>query len=157
MAARYRMPLLAKDTIKEALMDRLRGPGTPSSRSLSDAAFAIQFRLAASCLGASQGVILEGNFRPAEHVATVGALMAVDPHPQLIQVLCRMAEPDRRLRLEARQRTGVRHEGHQELSAAVLDDRTADDFLDLPGVRLIHAGGDTTRLLQELDQHLTRG
>src|SRR5215831_11909617 len=67
LAGRYRMPMLAKDFIKEPLLDVLGAQDAAASRRLSDASFAALFRLAAEWVRGGHGFILEGNFRPGEH------------------------------------------------------------------------------------------
>jgi len=76
VAARYGMPLVCKDTIKEPLLDVLGAVDRAQSRQLSDASFAVMFALARGCLQAGTDLVLEGNFRPGEHEAEVQALVA---------------------------------------------------------------------------------
>jgi predicted kinase len=156
LGSRYGLPVLGKDPIKEALMDALRGPQAPSSRELSNAAFGVLFTLARQLLPAGPGVILEGNFRPGEHAANVIAMIDAHPHLQLAQILCRTDEQARLIRLEDRRRSGARHPGHEDVSAAVIADRTADDFLEVPGCRMLHQGIDTPALLEALDAWMAR-
>jgi len=66
LAQCYVLPLIAKDTIKEALMNVLGSNGVPS-RSLSDASFAVMFSVAKEMRAGGASVILEGNFRSGEH------------------------------------------------------------------------------------------
>src|ERR1700733_10687242 len=128
LARRYNTLLLSKDDIKEALLDVLGAGDAAHSRLLSTASFAVLFAIARRHLAAGLDLILEGNFRPGEHEKL---LMAV-PGLHIVQVLCRVGEPERLARLERRER----HAGHGDTAAAVRADRTSDAFLQLPGERL---------------------
>lgn len=57
LSTRMRLPVIAKDSIKEALMHHLGG-----AEPVGVAAFAIQFTIARSLLEAGTGLILEGAF-----------------------------------------------------------------------------------------------
>ncbi len=133
LARRYAMALIAKDTIKEALLDVLAS-GTTGSRELSDAAFAIMLAQAAELLASGVDLILEGNFRAAEHSAKVLATLPRRPLT-IVQVLCRLDEPERLARLNARQSDPARHGGH-ELAAQLGRVPDCDVYLELPGERL---------------------
>src|SRR5690349_7421308 len=67
VAARYGLPLVAKDLIKEPLLDVLGASDAAQSRRLSDASFAILFAIARELHAAGVDMLLEGNFRPGEH------------------------------------------------------------------------------------------
>jgi len=131
LASRYGVPLICKDTIKEPLLDVLGAPDPAQSRQLSNASFAVMFNLARECLKAGNDLILEGNFRPGEHEATVEAWGA-----RTAQVLCRATESVRVARLKARKNDPARHAGHRD---ADLADQPAPplDFLALPGERFV--------------------
>jgi predicted kinase len=75
LASRYRVPIVAKDTIKEPLLDVIGAADRAASRNLSDASFAVMFSLARACLAAGTDLLLEGNFRPGEHESAVEALI----------------------------------------------------------------------------------
>jgi predicted kinase len=75
LASRYRLPILAKDAVKEPLFDVIGAADRAASRNLSDASFAVMFSLARACLGAGTDLILEGNFRPGEHESAIEALI----------------------------------------------------------------------------------
>ena len=162
IAARYRMPLVCKDTIKEPLLDVIGAVDRAHSRKLSDASFAVMFALASECLRAGTDLILEGNFRPGEHEARVAALTAAQaqsaaPDPtvaqgqsaraasarapaaiRIAQVLCRSTESIRIARLKARATDLSRHAGHRDAEFADQPPAAAQlDFLDLPGERLV--------------------
>lgn len=147
VAARYRMPLLCKDTIKEPLLDVIGATDRAHSRKLSDASFAVMFALARECLKAGTDLVLEGNFRPGEHEAEVQALAArsasspsVSPRDlRIAQVLCRTTQESIRIaRLKARATDPSRHAGHRDAELADQPPAAAQlDFLQLPGERLV--------------------
>ncbi len=133
VALRFGMPLIGKDTIKEPLMDVLAPLGI-GSRSLSDAAFAVMFRLARESLSARHSVILEGNFRAGEHEPALLAVLT-GLQARVIQVLCKADESERRARLTQRRHDPARHPGHED-SRKLSPSPANDAFLRLPGARL---------------------
>ena len=62
LARRLDLPLVAKDTIKEALMDVLPAATVEESETLGRAAFAVLYSVAGSLLDAHAGAILEAAF-----------------------------------------------------------------------------------------------
>jgi predicted kinase len=155
IAARYQVPLIAKDLIKEPLMDVLNKGCTVDSRLLSDASFAALFQVAAELVRAKTSLVLEGNFRPREHEGQVRALMKIKPDLELIQVLCRVPEADRLARLQSRRSSGERHKGHADLGPEAIADRSADAFLDLPGTRWTAEGvTGQDQLLERLEEKI---
>jgi predicted kinase len=137
LAVRYRLPVIAKDRIKESLLDLLPPGDDAASRRLSDASFAVLFRLAADLAQARVDAILEGNFRPGEHERE---LPATSRAVVVAQVLCRVPEPIRLERLAARAGDPARHPGHRDAAQAAAGSRSGDDFLALPGARLVYDG-----------------
>lgn len=152
LAIRYRMPVLAKDFIKEPLLDVLGARDATQSRRLSDASFAAMFRLAREWARVGHGFILEGNFRPGEHESVLGPVLASSP---LAQILCRVPETERVARLAAREKTPSRHAGHRfgERASVAQPSGTnrGDAFLDLPGERLVHERSVHHTVLATLD------
>ncbi len=150
--------LLAKDTIKEWLFDRLGTGDATWSRLLSDASFTIMFSLARELLAQGSSVVLEGNFRPGQHAAIIKSLASPDGLSiAIVQVLCRVDEVERRRRLDARAADPARHAGHLDATLRA-GARTADAFLDLPGARLLHDSSDAAfdDVLLRLDALLKR-
>jgi len=167
VAARYRVPLICKDTIKEPLLDVIGAVDRVQSRKLSDASFAVMFALAGECLRAGNDLVLEGNFRPGEHEVQVEALMAAvqgpnaspaqnmsgsrPPEPataparpspaaglRIAQILCRAPESIRIARLKARATDLSRHAGHRDAELADQPPAAAQlDLLDLSSERLV--------------------
>jgi predicted kinase len=161
LASRYRVPVLAKDFIKEPLLDVLGAADAAESRQLSDASFAVLFRLAAEWVRGGHGFILEGNFRPGEHEGAIREALTSGP---LAQVLCRVPEAERLARITARQYGSARHAGHRVGERASLTDPTVagsapaampvnrgDGFLQLSSERFVHEGGAHHTVLAQLD------
>lgn len=134
VARRYGIPMIAKDAIKESLMDVLGLDSVPS-RKLSDASFAVLLAMAGELLAGATDVIVEGNFRSSEHEAAVLGVLP-EGGAGIVQVLCRAGEVQRLARLAARRHDPARHPGHPDApqTARVA---AADAFLDLPGGRLV--------------------
>jgi predicted kinase len=133
LAHRQGVPLICKDTIKEPLLEVLEP--ARSSRELSNIAFAVQFSLARELLALGDSLILEGNFRAGEHETPLLAALPPDS-PDIIQILCRADEDERRARLLSR----TQHAGHQTIHQ--LERVPAcDAFLDLPGERHLYRVG----------------
>lgn len=150
LASRYRMALIAKDFIKEPLLDVLGARDAAHSRVLSDASFASLFRVARELRLCGVSCLLEGNFRAGEHDAAfrdaVGAA-------RVAQVLCRVSESERAERLRTRAKDPSRHPGHhvgEQLSVDAPPPH-GDSFLDVASTRFIHAGADGQPVLQSLD------
>ncbi len=133
------VPLLAKDCIKEPLLEILGAADRGASRRLSDASFAALFALAREQLAAVGAVVLEGNFRPGEHEPALRALLA-DAACPCTQVLCRVAEPLRQARLKARGAQPTRHPGHRDAEWVAAADTRGDAFLEIEGPHLMHDG-----------------
>jgi predicted kinase len=115
------------------------------------------FALARECLRAGTDLVLEGNFRPGEHEQTLQALI-LDLAVEVAQVLCRTTESVRIERLQARATDLSRHPGHRDVEATTQPPQPTDDFLALPGERLVFdsdvqsaAAVDAARLQALLD------
>lgn len=150
VAARYRLPLIAKDLIKEPLLDALGAVDAAQSRQLSTISFDIQFAIARELYAAGIPMLLEGNFRPGEHEQ---ALREVCPEADVCQVLCRVPESERLVRLRQRQSDPTRHAGHRDDTlAAVQPPPRGDAFLDLVGAQLVHGGSEARDVPAALDE-----
>lgn len=107
-----RLPLVAKDLIKETLMSVLAVPDVETSRLIGRAAVEVMFSVAAS---APSGAVLEANFHRSVSRGGIQALPGL-----VIEVFCRC---DREVALTRyRERSQHRHPGH-------FDDRRTDDEL----------------------------
>lgn len=139
LAARLRVPLLAKDAIKEPLLECLGAADAARSRQLSDASFAVLFAVARDFVAAGMDVLLEGNFRPGEHEAALRSYSA-----RVAQVLCVVEESQRLARLQSRAADPARHTGHRDSDLARLQPAPASHaFLELPGARFRCTGDDS--------------
>jgi predicted kinase len=139
LALRYRIPLIAKDLIKEPLLNVLGSGSAEHSRNLSDASFCVLFAISRELLAAGMDFVLEGNFRPGEHEEMLAAAAA---GARFAQVLCRIDESRRLAQLAARK--SQRHPGHGDADPAVAAQRSSDGYLALPGERLAFDLGEPT-------------
>jgi predicted kinase len=143
LARRHALPLICKDTIKEPLLDKLNGE--LSSRALSDIAFAVMFAMAKEYLALGSGVILEGNFRCGQHERPL--LAALPPNgptpPDILQVLCRLDESQRRAIMLGRSSDPTRHPGHRD-ALQLQPVAACDAFLELPGERHSYRVGSSS-------------
>lgn len=137
IAARYGLPVIAKDRIKEQLLDVLPPQDDAASRRLSDASFAVLFALAADLAESRVDAVLEGNFRPDEHERAFAAAGGAEV---VAQVLCRVPEELRRERLAARAADPARHPGHRDAAWVAAGSRSGDRFLGLPGRQVVYDG-----------------
>lgn len=136
LAARLRLPLIAKDTIKEALFDALGSGDLAWSQRLGEATYLAMLAIAEESVAAGSGLVLEANFiRGAE--SRLAALPAC-----LVQVHCSAPLEV----LVERYASRERHPGHVDdarvdaLREAVESGR--HEPLDLPGetIRLDTSG-----------------
>jgi predicted kinase len=103
------LPLVAKDTIKEALMDSLGVDSVERSRELGRATFAIQFALAGELLDVGTGLVLEANFWRGRAEVELAPLVA---RSRAVVVHC--WAPRDVLVARYRARAGERHAGHYD-------------------------------------------
>jgi uncharacterized protein len=139
IARRQGLPLICKDHIKEPLLDvsagtavRMLVPDASRSREVSDMAFAVMFGLTRELLALGDSLILEGNFRAGAHEAALLAALPADT-PNIIQILCRADEEERRARILNRAQHAGHHFVHQLERVAACD-----AFLELPGERHLY-------------------
>jgi predicted kinase len=104
------LPLIAKDTVKEALMDSLGSNDIERSRELGRAAYAVLFALAGSLLDVGTGLVLESNFSRGRSEAELAPLAA---RSRAAVVHC--WAPSDVLRDRYRARAPERHPGHHDL------------------------------------------
>lgn len=136
LADELRLPLLAKDAIKETLFDVLGTGDRPWSRRLGQATYAILFAVTAELLRAGRPLVLEANFARGPAEPDFGAL----PQHRLLQVVCSAPADVVLARYRERALHGDRHRGHldleieDEVRAALREGRY--EALDLPGERI---------------------
>jgi predicted kinase len=102
LAGELGLPLVAKDTIKDALMSVLPVPDVEASRQLGRAAVAAMLAVAAQ---SPSGAVIESNFHRSAAVADLRRL----PGP-VVEVFCRVDREVARRRYLTR--AGSRHAGH---------------------------------------------
>jgi len=132
LAAALGLPLVAKDAIKEPLMDILGAPDIEASRRIGRATYAVLFALAGAAVSAGSGVVVESNFhreRSAE------ALVELAARGRAVFVHCVVPDALRR----ARYATRARHPGHfdRALLAAWDDDVSIFEPPDRAGIERI--------------------
>jgi predicted kinase len=110
LARELDLPLLAKDTIKEALMSRLPVEDVSASKRLGGAAMSVMWALAPE---APRGAVLEANYHRSLAIASIRRLPGV-----IIEVFCRCEHDLALKRYQAR--ASSRHPGHFD-SARVSD------------------------------------
>ena len=127
LAARLRLPLIAKDTIKEALFDGLGAGGVAWSQRLGEATYLAMLAVAEESVAAGSSLVLEANFIRGEE-SRLAALPA-----RFAQVHCSAALEV----LVERYRSRERHPGHvdSERIDALRDafETGRHDPLELPG------------------------
>src|SRR5262249_41063453 len=117
------LPLLAKDTIKEAVVDALGCDSVDRSRELGRAAFVVLYGLAETQLEVGTGAVVEANFHAGASVAGLSRLVA---RSRAAGVFCWAPVDVLMQRYGQRAQSGRRHLGHYDLERipggpAVLD------------------------------------
>lgn len=129
LAARLRLPLIAKDTIKEALFDALGAGDLAWSQRLGEATYLAMLTLAEDTVAAGASLVLEANFvRGGEFATRLAALPA-----RFVQIHCSAPLEV----LVERYRSRERHPGHVDSERIDALRRAVEagrhDPLDLPG------------------------
>ena len=129
LAARLRLPLIAKDKIKEALFDGLGTGDAQWSQRLGPPTFGVMLALAEESLRAGASLVLEANFvRGGEVAARLAALPA-----RFVQVQCSAPLEVLLERYASRER----HPGHVDSErigpTRELIENGSYEPLDLPG------------------------
>ena len=102
LARELGLPLIANDTIKEALMDSLGVADVDASKALGSAAIGVMLALAAA---SPVGAVLDCNFRRSLAIVDLRRLPGT-----VVEVFCRLDEDVAWDRYE--ERAGTRHPGH---------------------------------------------
>jgi predicted kinase len=139
LASQLRLPLIAKDEIKESLYDSLGAGDVKSSALLGSAAYALIFALARTLLDSGVSVIVEANFfRDQEQE------FATLPEHRLVQLHCEAPLAVLLERYASRSRHAGHHDAEKIRELPARFESGAHDALKLPGdvIEL-----DTTRLL----------
>jgi glucokinase len=122
IARQLGLPLLARDTVKEALMDALGCPDRASSRLLGSASYAVLSVALDRLLAAGVGAVVESNF---SHGIAERDLRPRLARARAFQVHCQTAPDVVRQRYAARAAGGQRHPGHFDTDAETLADLEA--------------------------------
>jgi predicted kinase len=117
LAGRLSLLLLAKDRLKEPLMDALGVPDMVTQRRLGAASYELMYRIASWSLDAGIGLVLEANFVRGRSEEGLRPLVR---RASTAQLVCVCEEATRRARFADRARRGGRHPGH--LDRLVLDE-----------------------------------
>lgn len=116
LAGDLRLPLLAKDALKETLADALGAPAdVPASTRLGTAAYAVLYLVAEELLRAGQGLVLESNFRRGLSENELRPLLAL---ARARLVLCRAPDEVIMARYAERFARGDRHAAHLDADRA---------------------------------------
>jgi predicted kinase len=112
LAERLRLPLIAKDELKETLWDQL-GPGDRDVfHAYGRASYALMFLVARMLLRSGGSAVVEGNFTPEWAAEELEQLRAETPF-RFVQVLC-LADPARCIaRYRERAVSDARHRMHR--------------------------------------------
>jgi predicted kinase len=135
LADGLRLPLIAKDPVKEVLFDALGHGDVEWSKRLGRAVYPLLYHMLAQQLLAGRSCVLEANFDHAAASETLAALRARQPF-RALQIVC-VADPDVLLARYG-SRAG-RHPGH-------LDDQRVDDVreaIEAGRWRALDLGGET--------------
>ena len=148
IAQEFRLPLIAKDDIKESLFDSLGWKDREWSKQLGRATMHLLFYFAETQLAAGRSCIVESNFRADMATEEFRALQAKHNFVPL-QVVLKCERDMLAQRFRARWDSGTRHPGHvdhlssdEELAAIINSDYQAMDI----GGQVIEV--DTTDLNQ---------
>ena len=141
IAEEFRLPLIAKDAIKESLFDTMGSSDREWSKKLGYASLILLFDLIEAQLRAGKSVVAENAFHSKLDGPRFEALRK-DHAFELVQVYC-FAERDVLLaRLAARAESGQRHPGHVEQTDAAHVERGLSDGTWDP----MEVGGELTRV-----------
>ena len=136
IAEEFRLPLAAKDDIKELLYNSLGWKDRELSKRLGAATFELLAYFIKVQLAAGRSLVTEANFYPeimSEHFRGMQAKYVFLP----LQILCHAETNILKQRFRARWDSGLRHPGHVDNEISELDlDRTIqrnDEALDIGG------------------------
>jgi predicted kinase len=136
LASDLRLPLVAKDEIKEVLADQLGTGDLDWSRRLGGATYELLWLTMARLIEAGAPFIAECNFDRDLATETIAQMLHERPH-RVVQVVCRTPPEVLQTRLVARAKLHSRHPIHDDLAIlAQLDEALARDAygpMALPG------------------------
>jgi len=131
LAERLRLPLVAKDDLKESLYGTLGAGDVAWSGRLGDAAYDLMFALARTILAAHAPLIVEANF-----FVDQSARFASLPEHRLVQIHCDAPLPLLLDRYAARERHPGHHDAEKIAELPARDASGAHAPLDVRGVTI---------------------
>ena len=135
LARELGLPLVAKDAIKEPLMDVLGAPDVAASRRIGRATYAVLWAMADAILSSGSGLMLESNFH---RDLSANELRALATRGDATFVHCVAPLEVIKARYAAR----VRHPGHGDAELLATWDGDLAVFEPPAGIRALHV--DTT-------------
>jgi hypothetical protein len=111
---RSRPPLLARDSLKEVLMDVVGAPDRARSSELGRASFALLYDIVGRLLDASVGAVIESNFQRGRSEPELEPLVS---RADAVLLHCETSRAEIERRYVARHAGGERHPGHHDLDA----------------------------------------
>lgn len=118
------VPLLAKDAIKERLLDAFDATDIAASQRVGGAGWELLYAMAGWLLDAGTGFVIEGNF----DARAVPRLRDLARRAIAIQLICRCADEVSRARYARRAGSPDRHPGHFDLERLAQGARPGDAF-----------------------------
>ena len=124
LAQSLQVPLLAKDLIKERLLDSFSATDLAASQRVGGAGWELLFLIATWLLDARVGFVIEGNFeaRATDH------LRQIAKRAQAVQVICQCSDQLSQERYERRASAPDRHPGHMDTARIQRGQRPVSDF-----------------------------
>lgn len=122
LSREFRLPLLSRAALKEALMDSLGSPDRARSRELGAASYRLLTVVLERLLDAGVGAVVESNFRRGLAERDLAGAVA---HCRCVQVHCWTTPLEVRRRFAERAESGGRHHGHHDTSVDTLADLEA--------------------------------
>jgi predicted kinase len=120
LAEQLRFPLLARDHLKETLMNGLGAPDRAASQSIGRASFALLYAILDVLVDRVPGVIAEANFARGLSEADLSPFVT---RARAVLLHCETSPSKVTRRIQARPELDGRHAGHHDLEAlpSVLD------------------------------------
>lgn len=141
IAREFRIPIISKDDIKEALFDSLGARDREWSKKLGLASYKVLYKLLDSLLRAGQSIILESNFKPEfDNERFLDFQKKYDF--SILQIMCKTDGEILFERFKKRSESGERHPGH-------VDDENYDEFKDVlikGELKALNIGGEVFAL-----------
>ena len=131
IARNCRLPLFRKDECKEILFDTLGWSDKDWSEALDGACYELLWRICATELQAGRSFMIESDFKPEQHAATIARLHD-EYDAAAIEILCFAERDVLAERFRERVESGDRHPGHAENDATFLYTEAIPALLNAP-------------------------